>query len=121
MVVGAAAAPTVLEMARNSIGYFGQNSGSEYADYQGKYEQFNAAVGMSDTNGDQTLTIDNIAVDDSYLMIFSTLKSEKPLELRDGEYATLSAVLSGLRPISSPRSTANCSTCPVRSKWKPVW
>lgn len=91
MVVGAAAAPTVLEMARNSIGYFGQNSGSEYADYQGKYEQFNAAVGMSDTNGDQTLTIDNIAVDDSYLMIFSTLKSEKPLELRDGEYATLSA------------------------------
>lgn len=91
MVVGAAAAPTVLEMARNSIGYFGQNSGSEYADYQGKYEKYNAAVGMSDTNGDQTLTIDNIAVDDSYLMIFSTLKSEKPLELRDGEYATLSA------------------------------
>lgn len=92
MVVGAAAAaPAVLEMAQNAIDYFDQNQHSEYANYQGKYEQFNAAVGMSDTNGDQTLTIDNIAVDDSYLMIFSTLKSEKPLELRDGEYATFSA------------------------------
>ena len=91
MVVGAAAAaPAVLEMAQNAIDYFDQNQHSEYANYQGKYEQFNAAVGMSDTNGDQTLTIDNIAVDDSYLMVFSTLKSETPLELQYGEYETLS-------------------------------
>ena len=90
MVVGAAAAPAVLEMARNAIDYFEQNSGSEYANYQGKYEKYNAAVGMSDTNGDQTLTIDNIAVDDSYLMIFSTLKSETPLELQEGEQVPLS-------------------------------
>ena len=82
LVVGAAAAaPTVLEMARNAIGYFVQNSGSEYAEYQGKYEKYNAAVGMSDTNGDQTLTIDNIAVDDSYMLVFYTLKSKTPIEL----------------------------------------
>ncbi|WP_346704138.1 DUF4179 domain-containing protein [uncultured Agathobaculum sp.] len=82
LVVGAAAAaPTVLEMARNAIGYFAQNSGSEYAEYQGKYEKYNAAVGMSDTNGDQTLTIDNIAVDDSYMLVFYTLKSKTPIEL----------------------------------------
>ena len=82
LVVGAAAAaPTVLEMARNVIGYFAQNSGSQYAAYQGKYEKYNAAVGMSDTNGDQTLTIDNLAVDDSYMMVFYTLKSETPIEL----------------------------------------
>lgn len=82
MVVGAAAAaPTVLEMARNAIGYFTQNSGSEYAEYQGKYEKYNAAVGMSDTNGDQTLTIDNLAVDDSYMLVFYTLKSKTPIEL----------------------------------------
>ena len=99
MVVGAAAAaPAVLEMAQNAIDYFDQNQHSEYANYQGKYEQFNAAVGMSDTNGDQTLTIDNIAVDDSYLMIFSTLKSEKPLELQDGEYATLSTRIKWTAP-----------------------
>lgn len=82
LVVGAAAAaPTVLEMARNAIGYFAQNIGSQYAEYQGKYEKYNAAVGMSDTNGDQTLTIDNLAVDDSYMMVFYTLKSETPIEL----------------------------------------
>lgn len=82
LVVGAAAAaPTVLEMARNAIGYFTQNIGSRYAEYQGKYEKYNAAVGMSDTNGDQTLTIDNLAVDDSYMMVFYTLKSETPIEL----------------------------------------
>lgn len=99
MVVGAAAAaPAVLEMAQNAIDYFDQNQHSEYANYQGKYEQFNAAVGMSDTNGDQTLTIDNIAVDDSYLMIFSTLKSEAPLELQDGEYATLSTRIKWTAP-----------------------
>lgn len=81
MVVGAAAAaPAVLEMARNAIDYFDQNEHSEYADYQGKYEKYNAAVGISDTNGDQTLTIDNIAVDDSYMSIFYTLSSETPIE-----------------------------------------
>ncbi len=98
MVVGAAAAPAVLEMARNAIGYFEQNSGSEYANYQGKYEKYNAAVGMSDTNGDQTLTIDNIAVDDSYLMIFSTLKSETPIELREGEQTPLSTRIEWTAP-----------------------
>lgn len=82
LVVGAAAAaPTVLEMARNAIGYFTQNSGSEYAEYQGKYEKYNASVGMSDTNGDQTLTIDNLAVDDSYMLVFYTLKSKTPIAL----------------------------------------
>lgn len=82
LVVGAAAAaPTVLEMAQGVIGYFAQNSGSQYAEYQGKYEKYNAAVGISDTNGDQTLTIDNLAVDDSYMLVFYTLKSKTPLEL----------------------------------------
>lgn len=81
MVVGAAAAaPAVLEMAQNAIDYFDQNQHSEYANYQGKYEQFNAAVGASQTADGVTLTIDNIAVDDSYMSIFFTLSSETPLE-----------------------------------------
>lgn len=83
LVVGAAAAtPTVIQMAQGAIGYFTQNSGSEYAEYQGKYEKYNAAVGMSDTNGDQTLTIDNLAVDDSYMLVFYTLKSSTPIMLQ---------------------------------------
>ena len=81
MVVGAAAAAPAVLKWRRAIDYFDQNKHSEYADYQGKYEQFNAAVGMSDTNGDQTLTIDNIAVDDSYMLVFYTLKSKTPIEL----------------------------------------
>lgn len=82
LVVGAAAAaPAVLQMAQGAIDYFGRNGGSQYAAYQGKYEKYNAAVGMSDTNGGQTLTIDNLAVDDSYMMVFYTLKSETPIEL----------------------------------------
>lgn len=82
LVVGAAAAaPAMLQMAQNAIGYFAQNGGSEYAAYQDKYEKYNAAVGLSDTNGDQTLTIDNLAVDDSYMLVFYTLKSKTPIEL----------------------------------------
>ena len=82
MVVGAAAAaPALLKMTQGTIDYFTQNNRSEYAEYQGKYEKYNAAVGMSDTNGDQTLTIDNIAVDDSYMLVFYTLKSKTPIEL----------------------------------------
>ena len=82
MVVGAAAAaPALLKMTQGTIDYFTQNNRSEYAEYQGKYEKYNAAVGMSDTNGDQTLTIDNLAVDDSYMLVFYTLKSKTPIEL----------------------------------------
>lgn len=81
MVVGAAAAaPAVLQMAQHAIEYFDQNQHSEYANDQGKYEQFNAAVGASQTADGVTLTIDNIAVDDSYMSIFFTLSSETPLE-----------------------------------------
>ena len=86
MVVGAAAAaPAVLEMARNAIDYFQSDRQSAYTALQTEYEQFNAAVGVSQTVDGVTLSIDNIAVDDSYLMIFSTLKSETPIELREGE------------------------------------
>ena len=99
LVVGAAAAaPTVLEMARNTISYFTQYSGSQYAEYQGKYEKYNAAVGMSDTNGDQTLTIDNLAVDDSYMLVFYTLKSKTPIEVRSGEGVPLSTRINWTAP-----------------------
>lgn len=99
LVVGAAAAtPAVLQMAQNAIGYFTQNSGSEYAAYQGKYEKYNAAVGMSDTNGDQTLTIDNLAVDDSYMMVFYTLKSKTPIEVCSGEGVPLSTRINWTAP-----------------------
>ena len=99
MVVGAAAAaPAVLEMARNAIDYFQSDRQSAYTALQTEYEQFNAAVGVSQTVDGVTLSIDNIAVDDSYLMIFSTLKSETPIELREGEQTPLSTRIEWTAP-----------------------
>lgn len=99
MVVGAAAAaPAILKMAQGAVNYFQSDQESVYAPLQTEYERFNAAVGMHQTVDGVTLSIDNIAVDDSYLIIFSTLKSEKPLELQDGEYATLSTRIKWTAP-----------------------
>ena len=53
---------------------------------------------MSDTNGDQTLTIDNLAVDDSYMLVFYTLKSKTPIEVRSGEGVPLSTRINWTAP-----------------------
>ena len=80
LVVGAAAAtPTVIQMAQGVIDYFHTGRASEYTALQTEYEQFNAAVGASKTVDGVTLTINNIAVDDSYMSIFFTMKSDTPL------------------------------------------
>lgn len=81
LVVGAAAAaPTVIQMAQGAIDYFHTGRTSEYTPIQSSYEQFNAAVGVSKTANGVTITIDNIAVDDSYMSIFFTMKSDAPLD-----------------------------------------
>ena len=81
LVVGAAAAaPTVIQMAQGAIGYFHTGRNSEYNALQTEYEQFNAAIGASKTVDGVTLTIDNIALDDSYMSIFFTMSSDTPLD-----------------------------------------
>lgn len=80
-LAGAAAAPTVISMARGAIDYFDSERYTAYDSQQDKFEAYNAAVGLSQKNGERTLTIDNIAVDDSYLNVFYTLTSETPLAL----------------------------------------
>ena len=81
LVVGAAAAtPTILQMAQGAIDYFHTGRNSAYNALQTEYEQFNAAVGASQTVNGVTLTIDNLAVDDSYMSIFFTVSSQTPLE-----------------------------------------
>ena len=80
MVVGAAAAaPAILKMAQGAVNYFQSDQESVYAPLQTEYERFNAAVGMHQTVDGVTLSIDNIAVDDSYMSIFFTVSSETPL------------------------------------------
>lgn len=86
LVVGAsAAAPAMLEMTRNAIDYFSGSGSSEYAADQAQYEAYNAAVGASQTVNGVTLTIDNIAVDDSYMTVFYTMTGEAPLERLEGD------------------------------------
>ena len=81
LVVGAsAAAPAMLEMTRNAIDYFSGNRTSEYAAHQERYKAYNAAVDTSQTIDGITLTIDNIAADDSYINLFYTMSSKAPLE-----------------------------------------
>ncbi len=77
---GAAAVPSVLTMTQGVIEYFGEKKDSQYADKLNEFQKYNAAVGVSETRGDDTLTIDNISADDSFLNIFYTLKSTKPIE-----------------------------------------
>lgn len=81
LVVGAAAAaPTVIQMAQGAIDYFHTGRAGEYTALQTEYEQFNASVGASKTVDGVTLTINNIALDDSYMSIFFTMSSDTPLD-----------------------------------------
>lgn len=81
LVVGAgAAAPAVLSMARGAVDYFSGTQASRYGSQAEAYELYNAAVGVSQTVDGQTLTIDNIAVDDNYISIFYTLTGETAIE-----------------------------------------
>lgn len=81
-IVGAATAtPTVLSMTRSAVDYFSGSADSPYVSQRGAFETYSAAVGVSAVNGARTLTIDNLAVDDSYLNVFYTLQSDTPLIL----------------------------------------
>lgn len=82
-VVGAGAAtaaPAVLTMTQGVIDYFREKSDSEYVARQDEFEKYNASVGMSRTSNGKTITINNLAVDDSYMNVFYTLKSDTPIE-----------------------------------------
>ncbi|MDO5142969.1 MAG: DUF4179 domain-containing protein [Eubacteriales bacterium] len=86
LIVGAsAAAPAVLEMTQHVIDYFRGQDDSAYATRQMQYERYSAAVGASRTVDGTTLTIDDLAVDDSYMTVFYTMTGEAPLERLEGD------------------------------------
>lgn len=82
LIVGAgAAAPAVFSMTQGAIAYFNSRFNSEYNAQKEQFEKYNAAVGVSAENGQgETLTINNLAVDDSYMNIFYTLTSDEPIQ-----------------------------------------
>lgn len=84
-IAGAAAAPTIIKIAQGSIGFFsGPQDDLRFA-AQAEFEQFSSAVGASLTHDGVTLTIDNIALDDSYLGVFFTASSEKAIRRSDAD------------------------------------
>jgi len=83
-IVGAGAvtvAPTVFSLTQGAIRYFQGRQNSDFASQQDEMEHYNAAVEISQTNDrGQTMTIHNIAMDNSYMNIFYTLTSKTPIE-----------------------------------------
>lgn len=62
--------------AGNIISYFQSDSAIDLTDIE-SLKKYNDAVGVSSSNFGYTLTLDNIAVDDNFMHVFYTLKSEQ--------------------------------------------
>lgn len=65
--------------AGNIISYFQSGAAVELTDLE-SLAKYNEAVGASASKFGYTVTLDNLAVDDNFLHIFYTLKSEKPIK-----------------------------------------
>lgn len=81
----AVASPVVSDMTSGVISYFNAPRDFKYLSQQAIYEQYNSQVGVSATDQGITVTIDNLAVDDNYINVFYTIKSEEPIQLLGDE------------------------------------
>jgi hypothetical protein len=75
------AGPYVAQMAGGVIDYFNAPHAFKDLSKQAVYEQYNSKVGISTTDQGITLTVDNIAMDDNYILVFYTLHQDKPIKL----------------------------------------
>ncbi len=80
-----AASPFVGEMTSGVIGYFNAPRDFKYISKQAVYEQYNSQMGVSVSDQGIKVTVDNLAVDDSYINVFYTVESEKPIRLLGDE------------------------------------
>ncbi|WP_018214165.1 DUF4179 domain-containing protein [Desulfitobacterium hafniense] len=80
-----AASPFVGEMTSGVIGYFNAPRDFKYISKQAVYEQYNSQMGVSVSDQGIKVTVDNLAVDDNYINVFYTVKSEKPIRLLGDE------------------------------------
>ena len=87
MAVGVAAALCVGAVAvgvfylkEGPVGYLDGTGGRSLFSGEG-YQRFNAAVGLSAEDHGLTVTLDNVAMDDTFLAIFYTVTGDAPLNL----------------------------------------
>lgn len=79
------ASPLVGEMTSGVIDYFNVPRDFKYISKQAVYEQYNSQMGVSASDQGIKVTVDNLAVDDSYINVFYTVESEKPIRLLGDE------------------------------------
>lgn len=83
--MSAVASPVVSEMTRGVISYFNAPRDFKYLSQQAVYEQYNSQVGATATDQGITVTVENLAVDDNYINVFYTAKSDTPIQLLGDE------------------------------------
>ncbi len=74
-----AVSPAGQKLIGNIISYFNNGNAVEITDVK-ELAKYNDTIGVSDTKGDYTLTLDNVATDDNFIHVFYTITSEKPLK-----------------------------------------
>lgn len=75
------ASPILVDMVEGTVSYFNAPKEFRYMSKQSEYEKYNAEVDISCQDQGIGITLDNIAVDDNYINVFYTLKSENPIDL----------------------------------------
>lgn len=71
-----AAAPLIFKMIGSNIGFFNTEKQTRYSQYQEMLKEYSAEVNITQELDGISFTIDNIAVDDNFINIFYTIKSE---------------------------------------------
>lgn len=78
----AVGSPHVSKMANGMINYYNAPKEFKYLSKQAVFEKYNSEVGATVTNQGIKVTLDNIAVDNNYIVIFYTINSEQPIKLK---------------------------------------
>ena len=77
-----AISPTGQKLIGNIISYFNNSDAVEITDVK-ELAKYNNTINVSDTKGNYTLTLDNVATDDNFIHVFYTITSEKPLKIEN--------------------------------------
>lgn len=92
--------PSVKKMVNEVISYFKDSDETKYATDESSFEMLNNEVAVSCKDEGIELTVDNIALDDNFLVIFCTAESDKPIK----DYFKMNSELIQQQPIfASPR------------------
>ena len=76
VTAAAASAPFIFKMLGSDIGFFNTDKQTRYSPYQETLKKYSTKVNITQEQDGISFTIDNIAVDDNFINIFYTIKSD---------------------------------------------